>query len=253
VPEHPAADDRGQIHLVGETPAVLFIGQDICRQPQATAGQHRDETMLTEGTDDAIEGHGRDMTDRRAPCQTETAVGGQQSVPGHVGSHLAVAQDEMGQHGKNSLTSRALNAPDGKPLQTDAHIMGVASQTTAAVTGRFVVELQADGEDEGEDKLNKRCGVVQERKVGRLIVDSTVRVQFWRVDLAALPMCYLHLIRPRKRMRYDEDNALKDQGNRQGFTAAPLKAMECEAFDWDTMAKRYVEILEKDTICGKIT
>ena len=35
------------------------------------------------------------------------------------------------------------------------------------------------------------------------------------------------LIRPRKRMRYDEDNALKDQGNRQGFTAAPLNAMEC--------------------------
>src|SRR2546426_5075470 len=56
---------------------------------------------------------------------------------------------------------------------------------------------------------------------------STVRVRFWRVDLAALPMCHLHLIRPRKRMRYDEDNALKDQGNRQGFTAAPLNAMEC--------------------------
>ena len=28
-------------------------------------------------------------------------------------------------------------------------------------------------------------------------------------------------------MCYDEDNALKDQGNRQGFTAAPLNAMEC--------------------------
>jgi hypothetical protein len=29
-------------------------------------------------------------------------------------------------------------------------------------------------------------------------------------------------------MHDDEDNALKDQGNRQGFTAAPLNAMECE-------------------------
>src|SRR6266700_3976546 len=56
---------------------------------------------------------------------------------------------------------------------------------------------------------------------------STVRVRFWCVDLAALPMCHLHLIRPRKRMCYDEDNALKDQDNRQGFTAAPLNAMEC--------------------------
>src|SRR6266545_6035905 len=54
-----------------------------------------------------------------------------------------------------------------------------------------------------------------------------VRVRFWRVDLAALPMCHLHLIRPHKRMGYDEDNALKDQDNRQGFTAAPLNAMEC--------------------------
>ena len=26
-----------------------------------------------------------------------------------------------------------------------------------------------------------------------------------------------------------------------------------QAFDWDTMAKRYVEVLEMDTICGKIT
>src|SRR5215831_7199578 len=56
---------------------------------------------------------------------------------------------------------------------------------------------------------------------------STVRVRFWCVALAALPMCHLHLIRPRQRMRYDEDNALKDQGNRQGFTAALLNAMEC--------------------------
>jgi hypothetical protein len=52
----------------------------------------------------------------------------------------------------------------------------------------------------------------------------------WRVDLAAMPMCHLHLIRPRKRVCYDEDNALKDQDNRQGFTAAPRNAMECGDF-----------------------
>jgi hypothetical protein len=49
--------------------------------------------------------------------------------------------------------------------------MGVASQAPAAVTGRFVVKLKADCEDEGEDQLNKRFGVVQQRKVGRLIVE----------------------------------------------------------------------------------
>jgi len=49
--------------------------------------------------------------------------------------------------------------------------MGVASQSAAAVTGRLVFELKAKGEEKGEDELDKRCGVVQERKVGRLIVE----------------------------------------------------------------------------------
>jgi hypothetical protein len=37
-------------------------------------------------------------------------------------------------------------------------------------------------------------------------------------------------------MCYDEDNALKDQGNRQGCTAAPLNAMECGSpiYGWFT-------------------
>src|SRR2546426_12267543 len=70
-----------------------------------------------------------------------------------------------------SLPNGNVNAPDGKPAQADSHIMGVASQTPAAVTGRFVVELKADGEDEGEDQLNKRFGVVQQCKGGRLIVE----------------------------------------------------------------------------------
>jgi hypothetical protein len=31
MPDHPAADDGGQIHLVRETAAVFFIGQDLHR------------------------------------------------------------------------------------------------------------------------------------------------------------------------------------------------------------------------------
>jgi hypothetical protein len=61
----------------------------------------------------------------------------------------------MGQHGKNRLASRALNAPDGEPAQADSHIMGVARQTAAAITGRFVGKLKPQREDEGEDKLDK--------------------------------------------------------------------------------------------------
>src|SRR5215475_4932026 len=44
MPEHTATDDGGQIDVVGETAAVLFIGEQIYRQGQLTAGQHGDQT-----------------------------------------------------------------------------------------------------------------------------------------------------------------------------------------------------------------
>ena len=83
---------------------------------------------------------------------------------------------------KNSLASRALHAPDGKAAQADAHRMGVASQTIAAVTGRFVGELKTQREDEGEDKLDKCFAVVHQPKVGGFIleIDGDGAVSSWR-------------------------------------------------------------------------
>ena len=42
MPEHPATDDGGQVHLVREAFAVLFIGQQIDRQrqPRQNLPQH---------------------------------------------------------------------------------------------------------------------------------------------------------------------------------------------------------------------
>jgi hypothetical protein len=49
--------------------------------------------------------------------------------------------------------------------------MGVTRQAaTLAATG-FVCELEADREDESADPLDKRLSVVEERQVGRLIVE----------------------------------------------------------------------------------
>jgi hypothetical protein len=76
VPDHAATDDGGQLHLLSQAPAVRFIGQDIDRQRQSTPSQHGHQALLPQRTDPAIEGHGRDVTDHRAPCQTESAVGG---------------------------------------------------------------------------------------------------------------------------------------------------------------------------------
>ncbi len=66
MPEHATADDRGQIDLVGETAAVFFIDQEIDGQGQATPGEHRHQTLLPKGTDEAVERHGRDMRNHRA-------------------------------------------------------------------------------------------------------------------------------------------------------------------------------------------
>src|SRR5438874_3094128 len=63
MPEHAATDNRGQIHLVGETAAVLLIGEDIDRQRQPTSGQHGHQTGVTKRTDEAVERHGREMVE----------------------------------------------------------------------------------------------------------------------------------------------------------------------------------------------
>ena len=75
---------------------------------------------------------------------------GQQCIAGRLGSHRAVAQDEMGQHGEYRLAPRTLNAPNDQTAEPNAGIMRVAGQT-AAVTGRFVDELKTD-------RVEEACG-----------------------------------------------------------------------------------------------
>ena len=96
-------------------------------------------------------------------------MGGHQGLPSHIGTHAAIAQDEVGQHRKDCLTRGTLNTPDGEPAQADPGIMGVAGQTPAAGAGRFMLELETKREEKGQDKLDKRFGVVKKSKVGGLI------------------------------------------------------------------------------------
>jgi hypothetical protein len=102
------------------------------------------------------------MADRRAQLQAESTVSGQEGITSRIGSHLAVSQDEMGQHGKNGLASRALNAPNRETAKPNAGIMGVAGHRATAITSRFVLELKANGEDEGQDELDECLGIVEE-------------------------------------------------------------------------------------------
>ena len=57
MPDDTAADNGGQIDSLGEATAVFFIGQDIPWQWQATLDQHRNQAVLSQGTDQTIESH----------------------------------------------------------------------------------------------------------------------------------------------------------------------------------------------------
>ena len=77
----------------------------------------------------------------------------------------------MGQHRKHRFTCGALDPPDREATQPDTGIVGVADQTPTLAAAGLVDELKAKRENEGEDELDKRFGVAQEGKVGRLIVE----------------------------------------------------------------------------------
>jgi hypothetical protein len=48
--------------------------------------------------------------------------------------------------------------------------MGMAGQAPAAVTGRFMCELKAKGQEKGEDPLDKGLRVAKQLKVGGFIL-----------------------------------------------------------------------------------
>jgi hypothetical protein len=138
-------------------------------------------------------------------------MGGQEGIADRLGSHLAVAQDEMGQHGEDRLASRALHAPDGETAKPHAGIMGVAGQRATAVTGRLVCELEAKGEEKGQDTLDERLGIAKELRVGGLIVEidsdrTILACRFGGLCHVSSPMGWRWM-----RMRHDEANVLKDQ------------------------------------------
>jgi hypothetical protein len=61
------------------------------------------------------------------------------------------------------------------------------------------------------------------RTASAFAAGSRPKKQFSRIALAVLPMCHPYLIRLRKQMRHDADNALKDQGNWGGLTGVTTK------------------------------
>jgi hypothetical protein len=71
----------------------------------------------------------------------------------------------VGKDREHRLEPRTLATPDGHPTQANPHLMGVARQAPAPITGRSVLQLEAEGQKEGEDALAKRLAIVQQLKV----------------------------------------------------------------------------------------
>ena len=60
MPQDTATDNRGQIDLLGETVAVLLVGQEIRGQCQPTPGHHRHQAVVAQRAHETVEGHGRE-------------------------------------------------------------------------------------------------------------------------------------------------------------------------------------------------
>src|SRR4029453_19552940 len=114
------------------------------------------------------------MIEHRTEFQTEAPMGGQEGIARDLGSYLAIAQDEVRQHGEDGFTRRALEPPDRAPTHTETDIMRVAGETPAPVTGGLVCELKAQGEEESAHEFHKGLAVAQQLQIGRIVskIDS---------------------------------------------------------------------------------
>jgi len=189
---------------------MLFISEELDGPWQATPGQHAHQALLAQRTHQTREGHRGEMVEHRAQLQTEAAVCRQQDIAGHFWSHRAVPQDEVRQYSEHRSACGALKTPDGEPAQPDPDVMRVTGQTPTSATGRLVFQLQAEGEEEGEETLEKRLTVSQQAAIGGFVVkidgDSPV--------FASLAGCGSH---SHPQVRWSMQLVTKGEGNASPF------------------------------------
>src|SRR5215510_9160834 len=95
----------------------------------------------------------------------------QQDIAGHLGSHRAIAKDEMREDREHGFAPCTLDAPDGETAQPDTDVMRVAGETYTPATGRRVCELKAKGQEKSQDELDKCLAIVKQAKVRGFILE----------------------------------------------------------------------------------
>src|SRR5215813_1794235 len=77
----------------------------------------------------------------------------------------------MRQNGEYRMARRALDALNGHPAQTETDILRMARQASASAAGRLVLELKAEGQEEGEHEFDKGLAIAKQLKVGGFILE----------------------------------------------------------------------------------
>jgi hypothetical protein len=110
--------------------------------------------------------------------------------------------------------------------------MRMPRQAPAAVTGRLVFQLKAQGEEKGEDTFEERLAIAKQLEVRRFALeidsDGAVFSRRFRCCAHVLPLCH----QSRKLRRHSGGNALQSQAHCEGLRRLPLKAMECGIRRW---------------------
>jgi hypothetical protein len=95
-----------------------------------------------------------------------------------------------------------------------------------------MVELKAQREDEGQDELDERLGIVEELEVGGFIVEvngngAVLSSRFGGLGHVASPCGWQSVW-----MRHGEVNALKDQADGERIRTPPLNSGESGVRVW---------------------
>src|SRR4029450_2392603 len=104
--------------------------------------------------------------------------------------------------------------------------MGGARQAPTLTAAGLVEELKAEGEEKGEDELDKRLGVVKELVVSRFIVEingdrAVFACHFGGLAHVSSPCRWLSVQR-----RHGEGNPLQEQAYGERIGASPLNQLE---------------------------
>jgi hypothetical protein len=108
--------------------------------------------------------------------------------------------------------------------------MGVARQAPAPITGRPVLQLEAEGQKEGEDAFKKRLAIAQQLKVRGFVSKIDGNGSVFTGLAGRVSHGHPQVTWSMEWVTKDADKASQFQEDRSGGGTLPLKSVECGHF-----------------------